>query len=153
MGWPNMKILIVDDEPVSRRVLREILASERGHQISEVEDGDEAWAMLDNPARYFDVVFLDVSMPKSDGFEVLDRIRESPILRSLRVVMCTSARDKETVEKVIQLGARHFVVKPASAPLVLAKLRQIAAEIASDSAAPRTMHGAQNRLAAGRTWR
>jgi two-component system chemotaxis response regulator CheY len=92
-----MKILIVDDDPVSRRMLREIVATERGHQITEAADGDEAWTLLDNPSLYFDVAFLDVSMPKSDGLEVLDRIRESQILRSLRVVMCTSATDKTTV--------------------------------------------------------
>ena len=128
-----MKILIVDDDPVSRRLLREILVTETGHQITDATDGNEAWALLDNPARYFDLVFLDVTMPHS-GIQVLSRIKESPILRSLRVVMCTATSDRETLTKVIQLGTRHFIVKPATPALVQAKLRQIQAEITADTA-------------------
>lgn len=129
-----MKILTVDDDPVCRRVLKEILLQDGEHQITEATGGDEAWALLDNPARYFDVVFLDVTMPEPDGLELLKRIRESAILKSLRIVMCTGASDKVTVTKVIQLGARHFIVKPATEALVKAKLKQVQAEIATDSA-------------------
>lgn len=128
-----MKILIVDDDPVSLRVLREILSTEKGHHITAAADGAEAWALLDNPSRFFDVAFIGVTMPKVDGFQLLTHIRESEILGSMRIVMCTSASDKVTVAKVIQLGARHFVVKPANAPLVLAKLKQLQAEIAAAS--------------------
>lgn len=123
-----MKILIVDDDPVSLRVLREILATEGGHHITEATDGDQAWSLLDNPSFFFDLVFLDVSMPKTDGIDLLRRIREAPMLRSLRVVMCTSTTDKVSVGKLIKLGARHFIVKPASVALVQAKLQQMLAE-------------------------
>lgn len=128
-----MKILLVDDDPVSLRVLREILIADGGHQITEAVDGSEAWQLLDNPSRYFDLVFLDVSMPHVDGFALLGRIRESQILRSLRVVMCTSTTDRVSLGKLIQMGARHFIVKPASAPLVQAKVKQLATEIANCS--------------------
>lgn len=128
-----MKILIVDDDPVCRRVLREILTGESEHQITEAADGNEAWALLDNPSLFYDIVFLDVTMPPPDGLKILRRIRESPILRSVRVVMCTAANDKVTVGKVVQLGGRHFIVKPATAPLVLAKVRQIEAELAAEA--------------------
>ncbi len=127
-----MKILIVDDDAVSRRVLREMLGTEPGQQITEAVDGEEAWAFLDDPSRYFDLVFLDVAMPKSDGFELLGRIRQSPILRTLRIVMCTGTTDKLTVGKLIQLGARHFIAKPANVALVQAKLRQMQAEMAAE---------------------
>lgn len=133
-GHPTrMKILIVDDDPVSLRLLRQILSTEEGHQITEAVDGAEAWALLDNPSLFFDVAFIDISMPKVDGVELLTYIRESQILGSMRVVMCTSTSNKETVAKVIQLGARHFIVKPANAPLVMGKLAQIKAELAADT--------------------
>ncbi len=132
-----MKILTVDDDPVCRRMLKEILLTDGQHQITEAGGGDEAWSLLDNPARYFDVVFLDVNMPEPDGLVLLQRIRDSSILKSLHIVMCTAARDKETVTKVIQLGARHFILKPATASLVQAKLKQIEAEIGVSQAAPR----------------
>ena len=136
-----MNILIVDDDPVCRRVLKAIVASEPGHQITEAIDGAEAWALLDNPSRFFDVVLLDISMPEPDGIEILRRIHESQILRSVRVVMCTAANDRETVAKVIQLGGRHYIVKPAAAPRVHAKLKQLQAEIVAESAPRRKFAG------------
>jgi two-component system, chemotaxis family, chemotaxis protein CheY len=129
-----MKILLVDDDPVSLRILKEIVAAEPGHEITETTGGEQAWKLLNNPSLFFDVVFLDVSMPETDGLQVLSRIRESQILRSLRIVMCTGTSDRETVDKVIKHGIRHFIVKPATAPLVHAKLRQIQAEVAADAA-------------------
>ena len=120
-----MKILIVEDDPVSSEVLRMILASHGGFHVTVAGGGDEAWALLDDPSRYFDVVFLDISMPEPDGLEILSRIRSSPLHRSLQVVMCTSSNDRATVIKAIQLGAQHYMVKPATGASVRAKLRLI----------------------------
>jgi two-component system chemotaxis response regulator CheY len=120
-----MKILIVDDEPVSREVLRKIVSIAGEHQITTADGGESAWALLDDPGRYFDVAFLDLSMPKLDGFDLLKRIRESPVLASVEVVVCTGSNDRPTIAKAIQCGARHYVVKPCTAAVVVAKLNQI----------------------------
>lgn len=127
-----MRILTVDDDPVCRRVLQEILAAEPDLQVTEAGDGSAAWALLDNPSRRFDLLFLDITMPTPDGLELLARIRDSQILRSLRVVVCTATSDRGTVSKAIKLGARRFIVKPATAPLVQAQLNQMRAELAVD---------------------
>jgi two-component system chemotaxis response regulator CheY len=132
-----MKILIVDDDPVSRRILREIVATMPGHQVTEAPDGGVAWELLDHPSRYFDVVFLDVSMPQTNGLQLLKRIRDSQHLFSTRVVMCTATSDRATVSNAIQLGTRHFIVKPATAGLVQTKLRDIQAKIDAENM-PRT---------------
>lgn len=124
-GHIRMKILVVDDEPVSREVLRKIITSIGGHQVTVAEDGAAAWTLLDDPGRYFDVVFLDVTMPAPDGFEVLKRIRESHALASIEVIMCTGSNDRPTIAKAIQLGARHYVVKPCSEAIIAGKLLQI----------------------------
>eukprot|EP01041_Mallomonas_annulata_P041258 gene41258-biopygen32845 len=84
-----------------------------GHQVTEAPDGGVAWELLDHPSRYFDVVFLDVSMPQTNGLQLLKRIRDSQHLFSTRVVMCTATSDRATVSNAIQLGTRHFIVKPA----------------------------------------
>jgi CheY-like chemotaxis protein len=119
-----MKILIADDDPVSRAVLAKIIATQEEHQTTMAEDGHAAWALLDDPARSFDVAFIDLSMPKVDGFELLRRIRNSPLLKSIEVVLCTGSNDRATVVKAVGLGARHYLVKPCAAEAVLAKLRQ-----------------------------
>jgi two-component system chemotaxis response regulator CheY len=120
-----MKILIVDDDKISREVLRKFIAAQPEHQVTLAADGEEGWALLDDPSRYFDVVFLDLTMPSMDGFELLKRIRQSPVHGSLEVVLCTGANDRATIAKAIQAGVRHYLVKPCTEAVVLAKLNQI----------------------------
>jgi len=126
-----MKILIVDDDPVSRAVLGRIIEAAPEHQVTEAVDGEAAWTLLDDPARSFDVVFLDLGLPEADGFEVFKRIRGSPLLRSTAVVLCTAANDRATVVKAVGLGAKHYIVKPCTPEVVNTKLQQI-----RDSATP-----------------
>lgn len=119
-----MRILIADDDPVSRTVLAKILEAHAEHTTTLAEDGAAAWALLDDPCRSFDVLFLDLSMPKMDGFQLLKRIRDNRLLlKSLEVVLCTSSNDRESVIKAGKLGARHYIVKPCTEAVVLAKLR------------------------------
>lgn len=120
-----MKILVVDDDAVSRGVLHKILSQQPGHQITVAEDGATAWAMLDDPGRYFDVAFLDLSMPQPDGFALLQRIRQSLLHPDLEIVLCTGSNDRPTITKAIQLGVRHYIVKPCTEAVVRAKLSQI----------------------------
>jgi two-component system chemotaxis response regulator CheY len=120
-----MNILVAEDDPVSRAVLAKILSTKPEHRITLVEDGAAAWSLLDDPSRSFDVLFLDLTMPKVDGFELLKRIQQSDLLKSLDVVLCTAANDRATVTKAVAMGARHYLVKPCTEALVLAKLQQL----------------------------
>jgi two-component system, chemotaxis family, chemotaxis protein CheY len=120
-----MKILIADDDPVSRAVLAKIIATQPDHQVTLAEDGREAWTLLDDPGRSFDVAFLDLSMPKIDGFELLRRIRSSPLLKSTEIVVCSGSNDRASVVKAAELGARHYLVKPCVAAAVLGKLQML----------------------------
>src|ERR1051325_4048877 len=121
-----MKILVVDDDPVSRRVLRQILAStEPDCVIAEAACGEEACALLERANHGFDVLFLDISMPDYDGLELLARFRRSAALKTLPVVLCTSSNDRATVIKAAAAGARHYIVKPPAAAIVAEKLKLI----------------------------
>jgi two-component system chemotaxis response regulator CheY len=125
-----MKILIADDDKVCRTILSGILAKLPEHQTTVVEDGKEAWAMLDDVGRYFDVAFLDIDMPGFDGLQLLKRIRETPLLRSVEVVISTASSDRATIGRAIACGARHYIVKPFNESTIAAKLQQIAAAAA-----------------------
>ena len=120
-----MKILIVDDDSPSREVLHKIISTCGDLQLSAVADAKSAWALLDDPSRYFDVVFLDLSMPEVDGLELFGQIKRNPLLNSVEVVICTGSTDRATAGKAVQLGARHYLAKPCSREVVLAKLNQI----------------------------
>jgi len=129
-----MNILIVEDDAPSRETLTQICKKSEEHQVTAVEDGQAAWALLDDPKRWFDVVFLDIQMPGLDGMDVLKRLRGSALHRSTEVVMCTASNDRATITEAVRLGAKHYIVKPCTEAVVTAKLKAID----------------QNRAAAGR---
>ncbi len=120
-----MKILITDDDPISRAVLTGIFAQHPEHQVTLANDGKEAWALLDDPGRYFDVVFLDINMPVLDGLTLMKRIFAAPLLRSVEVVLGSDSKDRATITRAIQAGAKHYLVKPFTEEVILAKLKQL----------------------------
>jgi DNA-binding response OmpR family regulator len=119
-----MKILIVEDEPSASTMLARIVAN-AGHHPTIAADAEAAWALLDDPCRSFDVVFLDLVLPKMSGVELWQRIRASALLQSVEVVFCTASNDRATVLKIVQNGARHYIVKPISPEKIIAKLNQL----------------------------
>lgn len=121
---PRMKILIVEDEPSASTLLAKIVAN-AGHQPTVAADAEAAWALLDDPCRMFDVVFLDLVLPKQSGVELWQRIRANALLQSIEVIFCTASSDRATVLKIVQLGGRHYIVKPVSAEKIVAKLNQL----------------------------
>lgn len=101
-------VLIVDDNDVTRALLRGILRLE-GYEISgEAKDGEQALTMAleQKPAA----ICLDVVMPKRSGLEVLNELRTK--LPNTPVIMITGNADRETVQTAIQAGAAGFIVKP-----------------------------------------
>lgn len=105
-----IKVLIVDDSALMRRVLGEILIEAGGFELAFARDGVEALA----EARRFspDVITLDVQMPRLDGLQVLDRLM---VEQPLPVIMVSSltAKGAETTLQALELGAVDFVPKPA----------------------------------------
>lgn len=120
-----MKILIIEDDAVCRAVLTTILAKMPEHHVAAAESAELGWEWLNDPGRSFDMVFLDIGLPGMSGLELLERLKESFFHRSLQIVMCTAANDRTTITKAIQLGAKHYLVKPLNEAAVVAKLQQI----------------------------
>ncbi len=137
METATLDILVVDDEPGVRASIAQTLG-EAGHRITEAEDGREALALI--LSRKFDVVILDIRLPKLDGLTVFRRLRlESP--RTAAIVMTSYASIRDAVS-VLQAGGRDFVTKPFD-PLDFARrvIQPVATEIArrrmdSDSPPP-----------------
>ena len=107
-------VLLVDDEISIRQSLSGILEDE-GYQISSVEDGHKALAMLDDES--FDIVLLDIWMPGIDGIEVLKRIKQSS--PQLPVIMISGHGNIETAVKATRLGATDFIEKPLDLQKIL----------------------------------
>lgn len=122
------RILIVDDDPTTRHLLQSIL-TRHGHAAEVAEDGLQALDAL-RRAR-FDLMLLDVWMPRMDGLEVLARLRKRT--RRPRVIVMTSDDAPETLLKAVRGQAGRYVHKPVAAD---ALLKVVAESLESPEAVP-----------------
>lgn len=113
----SARVLVVDDTPQVRRVLRATLSAE-GYTVSEAREGNEALDLF--ASESFDIILLDVNMPVMDGLQVCREIRRNS---DVPIIMLT-VRDAER-DKVLALdaGADDYVVKPFAIQELLARIR------------------------------
>lgn len=147
-----MRILIVDDDKIARRLLRGIIGSDPRHRLVEAGDGPEAlWILRQDPVP--DLCILDNKMPGMDGIEVLEKMREDARLVQLPVIMVTSSKDVAVVTKAARLRVNYYILKPFDPKLVRAQVAKFdvpepaptqvpAAEVPAPEAPPPS--GAQN---------
>jgi two-component system KDP operon response regulator KdpE len=111
------RVLLVDDEPPIRRLLRTSLTAQ-GYDTIEAASGEEALTML--ARNRVDVVVLDLGLPDIDGLEVLARIRAGS---AVPVIVLSSRADEPGKVKALDLGADDYVTKPFGMDELLARLR------------------------------
>lgn len=117
---PGSRILIVDDNDDNRYTLTLYLELEGYTDIQVAEDGGQAIARLDKES--FDVVLLDVMMPKVDGYQVLSWLKGQPRLHDLPVIMISALNEMNSVVRCIELGAVDYLLKPFNQVLLKARL-------------------------------
>jgi putative two-component system response regulator len=115
-------VLVVDDEPAGRKALGAILSAQ-GYFVALAADGPEALAeaVLLQP----DLILLDVMMPGMDGFEVCRRLRATPDLADVPVLMLTALDDPDSRLNGIEAGADDFISKPFDRAELRARVRTI----------------------------
>jgi two-component system chemotaxis response regulator CheY len=106
-----MKVLVVDDDVVSRMVLMHLVDACGKFDIIEAEDGQHAWDQLSAGLRPV-VCFCDLRMPRMSGMDLLARIKAEPALSAMPFVLVTSATDRATVDRATSLGVAGYLVKP-----------------------------------------
>ena len=107
----NATVLIADDEPSMRLLVRATIESDQ-FEVLEAGDGEEAWNMIREHKP--SVVLLDVQMPGRTGLEVLALIRSDPSLSATRVIMLTAKALKADMELGLTAGADLYLTKPFS---------------------------------------
>jgi signal transduction histidine kinase len=115
-------ILIVDDEPTARETLHAMLDGEN-YQIELAKDGFQALKMLET--LVVDLILLDVMMPGMDGFEVCRRIRSTPKLAEVPIIILTALDDRASLMRGIESGADDFLNKPVDRRELAARVRTI----------------------------
>ena len=102
-------VLIVDDEPLIRLILRHLLEQE-GYQIAEAQNGIEAINVFKQ--LHPDIVLLDAIMPDMDGFECCTQLHRLDCSKHTPVLMITALKDQESVDRAFEVGATDYITKP-----------------------------------------
>jgi len=105
------RILLVEDDLTSRRLIRALLPKDLKAVVLEAEDGQFALQMMEKPP-YPDIIICDVLMPNMDGLEFLTRLRDLPRFSNTPVVMISANAFKENVAKAASLKVNRFLRKP-----------------------------------------
>jgi len=115
-----MKVLVIEDEPLSRENIALILRME-GYETSTAADGREgiAAAIRQRP----DLILCDITMPDTDGYTVLQHVRQHAALRGTPFIFLTARGDRGDLRQGMNLGADDYLTKPASASEILAAIR------------------------------
>ena len=116
------KIMIVDDEPHVIRSL-DFIFSREGYAVTKAEDGEKAIDLVKKSKP--DLMFLDVMMPKKNGYEVCQEIRSDPVLKDIYIIILTAKGSEADREKGISSGANEVITKPFSPVKVVEQVKKL----------------------------
>ena len=116
------KILVVDDEPNIVRSLAFVLEKE-GYDVSIAEDGEQAMTIIRDSKP--NLLFLDVMMPKKNGYDVCREVKSDAELRDIHVTMLTAKDQKGALEKGQSWDADEYIAKPFSPMKIVARVREL----------------------------
>ena len=108
-----MRILVAEDDPVTRRILESTL-SRLGWEVITASDGTAAWRILENleGKNAPELVVLDWMMPGMDGIEICRKLRSTPGFELMYVILLTSRSEKEDIAMGLVAGANDYITKP-----------------------------------------
>lgn len=117
-----IKILVAEDEPQTAQLI-EFKLKQQGFAVVLATDGEAAIKLI--PQEMPSLIILDAMMPVLDGFEVLRRIKESPELKAIPVIMLTAKNKDRDIVSGLELGAADYIVKPFSPAELVARVRKV----------------------------
>lgn len=115
-------VLVVDDEPMARTMLR-LMLIRADFEVIEAKDGHEALKEVER--RLPDVVLLDIMMPGIDGFEVCRRLRESSRTDALPIIMLSAKADADSIAQGMRVGATKYLTKPVRPDELVGHVREV----------------------------
>jgi two-component system chemotaxis response regulator CheY len=128
----SLNVLIVDDSPSMRKVIRRILALSGigAEKCLEAGDGFEALQVLRNEP--VDIVLTDINMPNMNGEQLIGMIAIDPLLQGIPVVVVSTDRSEDRLQAMLALGARAYVTKPFVPETLGAELNRVLGEARRD---------------------
>lgn len=120
----KLRVLVVDDFPTMRRIVKNLLKQLGFENIDEAENGEDALRKL--KGGDYGLVVSDWNMPVMEGIELLKNVRNDPHLKDIPFLMVTAEAEKEKVIEAIKAGVDNYIVKPFTGEVLKEKLEKIA---------------------------
>jgi len=114
----NKKILLIEDDPFIEDIYRTEFESQ-GIEIDVVKDGEECLKKIKK--ERFDVLLLDLLLPKVSGWEILEEINSNPSLKNIKVVVLSNLDQQTDIDKATKLGALKYLIKSNYTPAEIAE--------------------------------
>lgn len=136
---PNTPILIVDDEPEIRELLKMALTSAGYTTLYEAANGDEALRMAHrlHPA----LILLDLMLPGIDGLDVCRQLKQDEDTRMIPIVMLTAKSEESDIVLGLEMGASDYVTKPFSRKVLVARIRAQLRDLSAEANAEEIVRG------------
>lgn len=109
----EIRVLLIEDDDAAAEMYKLRLASD-GYTVVVAKDGEQSLEMAGSEAP--DFIYLDIRLPRIDGFEVLERLRANPETAAIPVIILTNFGEPEFRERGLKLGALEFLVKADTNP-------------------------------------
>lgn len=116
-------VLIVEDDSLLNKMYKDAL-DRAGFAVLTAFNGEEGLKLINE--EKVDLILLDLMMPKMDGFQVLEKMKENPKVSSIPVIILTNYGEIENIAKTVEMGVREFNIKSQNTPdQVIAKITRI----------------------------
>ena len=119
------KVLLIEDEPGQRRLLKKMFLEGGDFEVIEATDGLDALNLLLKDKLRPDLMLVDLTMPYIDGLEFIRIIKTKPELNNLPILICSSVESTETVREITQHGIRDILTKPVDRVALSKKILSI----------------------------
>lgn len=123
----KLRLVVADDNEMNLMIL--IKSTEiGGHSTIGFEEGDITWEYLESHPNDVDVVLLDIMMHTMSGLEIMERMKNHPILQHIPVILQSGIASPDKVEEALAAGAKGYLVKPYNQKQLLAMITKVAME-------------------------
>lgn len=117
-----MKILVVDDDKTTRKLLSLYLKG-KGYEVVTAENGLDAMEKIG--VENINLILTDMNMPYMDGIELTKNLKSDPTLSSIPIVMVTTEADEDEKKRAFEVGVDDYLVKPANAEQISESIKRI----------------------------
>lgn len=132
MEKDNTKILLVDDNKEFCQLVREFIEEQENMEVVGIgNNGLEALDLIEETDP--DVVILDIIMPHLDGIGVLEELKEDGKINNLKIIMLTAFGQEELTQRVVELGANYYILKPFDLEKLVDRIEQLMTPVGQQS--------------------